>query len=270
MKQINTGRRTGRTAMRALQILFFAAGFISMAYFAVMISYAGLRTAFAPFWLAAGICGISVSLVLRGLILKGTAVPAPVLTGIWAVILVTVFVFAGVEGMILHAAAQGAEPGADYVIVLGAQVRGTRITKSLRYRLEAAFLYLEENPDTKVIVSGGQGSGEDLSEAEAMKGYLLERGISEERILTEDRSVNTAENIRFSKELLDADRKDVREPKVVLATSSFHVYRGLRIARKQGLEHVSGLPAKNDAILVFSYYIRECLAVIKDFLVGNL
>ena len=161
------------------------------------------------------------------------------------------------------------ERDADYVIVLGAQVRGTRITKSLRYRLDIALEYLEENPSAKVIVSGGQGSGEDISEAAAMKGYLIERGLEAERILLEDRSVNTAENIRFSKELIEADGGS-EEASVVIATNSFHVFRALRIAAKQGLTQVSGLSARNDQILMASYYVRECLAIIKDFLWGNI
>ena len=105
-----------------------------------------------------------------------------------------------------------------------------------------ALDYLEENPSAKVVVSGGQGSGEDISEAAAMKGYLVEHGLEEERILLEDRSVNTAENIRFSMELIEADWSGREaEPSLVIATNSFHVFRALRIAKKQGVTQVSGL-----------------------------
>lgn len=84
------------------------------------------------------------------------------------------------------------------LIVLGAQVDGKRITNSLQRRLDRAVKYLEEHPDTMVIVSGGRGKGEEIAEAEAMEGYLLEKGIEGMRIRKEDRSRTTKENLIFS------------------------------------------------------------------------
>lgn len=257
--------------MRALEIGFLAAGAFSIIYFVAIIAYAGIRTAFAPFWLLVGIAGVAVGLALHFWIGKGQSLPGKVLILVWAALGAAILVFGAIEGRILSDATKKPTPEVDYVIVLGAQVRGTQIARTLRYRLEAALIYLEENPQAKVIVSGGQGSGEDISEAEAMQAYLMEHGISQERILLEDKSVNTAENIRFSKEILEADWKgENRPPTVAIATSSFHIYRALRIAKKQGLEQVSGIPAQDDPVLAFSYYMREGFAVMKDFLVGNL
>ena len=94
----------------------------------------------------------------------------------------------------------------DYLIVLGAHVNGTRLSRALRFRVEKAEEYLRENPRTLAVLSGGRGVDEKISEAKAMADYLLAHGIERERLLLEERSVSTAENLRFSLELLP-DRK---------------------------------------------------------------
>ncbi|MBQ1396632.1 MAG: YdcF family protein [Eubacterium sp.] len=122
----------------------------------------------------------------------------------------------------------------DYVIILGAGlVDGERIGKLLRDRLDKAIkVYRKDPTPPKMIPSGGQGGDEKLAEAAAMKAYLLENGIPEEDILTEDRSTNTLQNLQYSKEILDGleGRKYT-----ALVTSNYHVYRALRHAKKVGL-----------------------------------
>ena len=86
----------------------------------------------------------------------------------------------------------------DYLVVLGAQVNGTKLSNSLRLRVERAGEYLEENPETKAVLSGGKGTGEDITEAEAMYRYLEKKGISPERL--SERGAfpqNTSENLKF-------------------------------------------------------------------------
>ena len=91
-------------------------------------------------------------------------------------------------------------PDLDYIIVLGAHVAGTRLSKALLERTRRALRYLEENPETRAVLSGGQGQGEQISEAEAMYRYLTEHGIDGSRLILEDRSTNTKENLDFSLE----------------------------------------------------------------------
>ena len=122
-----------------------------------------------------------------------------------------------------------AEAGADYCIVLGAQMKSSGPSEVLRRRLDKAVEYLLANPGTMVIVSGGKGSNEPVSEAVGMYDYLIKAGIAPERILTEDQSGNTFENLLFSGELLDKENDSV-----VLVTKNFHMFRALGIARKQG------------------------------------
>ena len=166
------------------------------------------------------------------------------------------------EWKISEASTMEPEKNADYIIILGARVKGTVPSLSLKYRIEAASSYLKENHETAVIVSGGQGPGEDISEAEAMKRELLDRGISDERILLEDRSTSTKENIRFSKELLPPGADSVH-----VVTNDYHIYRAVQIARSEGLE-TGGIPAVTPQSVKYKSRIREYLAITKYFLLS--
>ncbi len=151
----------------------------------------------------------------------------------------------------------------EAVIVLGCQVRGEEPSLMLARRLDAALEVLSENPEALCVVSGGQGSGEDISEAEAMKRYLVERGISEERIIQENRSVSTRENIRFSAELL----KERGLSRAVIATNEFHQYRAGLYAKRSGLtagHHSGRTPLYN----LLNYIVREWAALFDAFVRG--
>lgn len=169
-------------------------------------------------------------------------------------------------GLIVSAAAAVPEVGVDYVIVLGASLHADGSPKeALRYRLDAALAYLEENPDSICIVSGGQGSDEPCTEAYAMAEYLVEHGLDADRILLEERSTTTAQNLAYSRELMDS-----ADASVVVVTNNFHVFRAVHLARGQGLANVSGLAAELKPIYVPQATLRECFAIAKDALVGNL
>lgn len=251
--------------MNVLAIIFFIIGIFSLVYLAAIISYAGSGTAFLWFWITAGIVSILFSIVLLYLYSHKIVVGKYIKVGFTLILLLGVFTFLLVEGNIISKGRHQPDPGADYVIILGAQVRGTALSKALKNRLDTAYDYLMDNEGTIVIVSGGQGSGEDISEAEAMSQYLISRGIQKARIIKEDQSTNTNENINFSKELMTTGNHYV-----VLVTNQFHVYRSTSIAKKQGLSSVQGLGAPTDDILMLSYYVREFFAVLKDKLAGNI
>ena len=93
----------------------------------------------------------------------------------------------------------------------------------------------------------------------------MSAGIEEERIILEDKSTSTVENIKFS-----MDNINNKEAQVVIITNKFHVMRACLIAKKQGLENVSGLPVKSNPLLALNCYVREFFAVVKDKLVGNI
>lgn len=156
----------------------------------------------------------------------------------------------------------------DYLIVLGAQIRpdGTPV-RALRFRLEAARAYLAANPHTQAIVSGGRGANEPESEAAVMARWLERHGVDRARIAIEDASTTTAENIAYSMRLLGACAADAH---IGIATNDYHLYRALRTARAQGLRHVYGVPAPSTPQRLPRNLLRECFALIKNRIQGNL
>lgn len=178
---------------------------------------------------------------------------------------VGVLLFVIVEISILSGFFAKGKEGLDYIIVLGAQVRENGPSYVLQKRLDAAYEYLENNPATIVIVSGGQGSNEPTSEAQGMYDYLVGRGIAPERILLEDESRNTDENIRYSMQLFDAENSSVG-----IVTNNFHVFRGVHLARAEGCADVYGIAAGSHPGYLPNNMLREFFGVVKDFLAGNL
>ena len=168
-------------------------------------------------------------------------------------------------GMIAREFKSKGHQNLDYIIVLGAQVREDGPSVVLKYRLDTAIRYLNDNPSSGCIVSGGQGYNEPFSEAEGMHDYLVENGIDSERIILEDQSTNTVENIRNSKVLFDDSYNSVG-----IVTNNFHTFRAVQISKKQGLRNVSGIAAESNIIYLPNNVLRECCGILKDWLYGNI
>ncbi|QOS92749.1 YdcF family protein [Brevibacillus sp. JNUCC-41] len=149
---------------------------------------------------------------------------------------------------------------ADYLIILGARVKGSVPSLSLQYRIDKAAEYLKANKHTVAIVSGGKGPGEDISEAKAMQQGLIAQGIEEARIMMEDKSTTTHENIVFSKELIPDTAASG-----LIVSNDFHIYRAVEIARKEGLD-LKGMPAKTPKVSLLKSYTREYLAITNYYL----
>lgn len=167
----------------------------------------------------------------------------------------------------------------DYVIILGARVKGEKPAKSLMERIKAATEYLKENPEVKVIATGGKGKNEGIAEGVAIKRELLKNGISEDRIILEDKSKNTVENFRFSLEKIrnsengknkNYENNGNRKIKVLIVTNDYHIFRSKNIARKVGFDNkdyeIYGLPAKTPLISIPQSYFREFLSNVNYFL----
>lgn len=163
--------------------------------------------------------------------------------------------------------AEGQEPVADgtneYAIILGAKVNGETPSLTLHYRLKAALSYAETHPDVRFILSGGQGPDEDIAEAEAMRRYLTEHGIDEDRLLIEAQSTSTYENLLYSKKLLPEDVESI-----TIITSDFHLARARMLADSLGLK-TDALAAKTPESVKVQQHIRERLAIIKTYIVGK-
>lgn len=156
----------------------------------------------------------------------------------------------------------------DYVIILGAGLNGDKVSRRLEYRLQEGLKYLKEKIDVKAIVSGGQGKDELISEAEAMGRYLRSRGISKDRIICEDKSTSTIENMVFSKRIINAINND-KDIKVLIVTSDYHMFRSKMICRSLGLK-CFGITSKSPRGKRVNYMIREYFATIKDWIYLNL
>ena len=173
------------------------------------------------------------------------------------------FVVLSITGGVIARSAEGTtDPAADYLIVLGCQVRGTVPSRMLRQRIDAAADYLNTYPDAIAIVSGGMGPGEDITEAQCMYSCLTAAGIDPDRILLEDQATSTSENLCFSLELMETDS-------VAIVSNEFHLYRAGQMARQLGLSPAL-IPASTEyPILLASYTLREILAVWKFHLFGG-
>lgn len=140
---------------------------------------------------------------------------------------------------------------ADYIVVLGAGIRGDQVTPLLAARIEKGIELLGYNPDAVLIMSGGQGPGEDIPESRAMAAYAASQGVDTERIIMEQKSVSTQENLRFSRELMNRQK-----PEVIVVTTAYHVFRALILAKQQGIR-CKGFGAKTKWYFTLNAFIRE-------------
>ena len=181
-------------------------------------------------------------------------------------IVIGIVLFLIVESFII-AYPKKSENNADYIIVLGAGLtNGKQVSLTLKDRLEAAITCINEyGNDGYIVVSGGRGEDEDISEAEAMKNYLAEKGIPKDKILMEDKSTSTLENLKFSRNIIEEHgNKDISEFKIKIVTTDFHALRSSILAKKNGYSEVEVYSSDTISYLIPVFYIRESLAVVKD------
>jgi uncharacterized SAM-binding protein YcdF (DUF218 family) len=152
----------------------------------------------------------------------------------------------------------------DAVIVLGCGIKGETVSRQLSLRLETALVYHKRNPGAVIFVSGGQGAGEDITEALAMERWLTERDVPSTQIIREEESTSTYENIRHTKQLIEGVFDGI--PRLALITSEFHIYRGEWFANEAGL-NVTRLHAPSTWYSAPVNYARECAAVIKMWVI---
>jgi len=237
---------------------------LCLIYYIVCVNYAGFGAAFVFMWLVAAVLFMSIFIIFRMIKMNDISVPTWVKILFWGVFAIGIGIFILLEGLIISKMNSVPTVACDYIIVLGAQIKGTKVTNSLRERLDTAYDYIASNPNTKIIVSGGQGKGEDITEAYAMKEYLVARGIKDSKIMMENRSSNTTENMKFSVGFID-DKK----ASIGIVTSNFHIYRSIKLAKAQGLTNVIGIASPCDSILFLNYMVRESIGVAKDAVMGN-
>jgi len=147
------------------------------------------------------------------------------------------------------------------VVVLGCKVNGDKPSLSLEERLVEAYDYLSTNPEAACIVTGGKGDDENISEAECMYRWLVDKGIDKTRIYREDRATSTKENIIYAKEIMEDN--DLNRD-IVVITSDYHTYRAGMTAEENGLNYGSS-PSKTSIWIFPSFYIRELYAILAEW-----
>lgn len=263
---------------------------LCLAYYGVIVCYSGISTSFAWFWLLAGLfLGTLAAGALYGRH-HPKKVPLRVSVSVSTFLLASLVIFCVVEVFIFVGAAGANTPNLDYVIVLGAKVEDGRISNSLQMRLDRTYEYSRRNPETVFILSGGKGNDEPASEASMMYQYLRSKGVPERQLVMEERSKSTVENIAYSKVLIDEMERgkdsqkagelhkapgpymEVEDKPVQIGvlTSNFHVFRAVQIGKRWGFHEIYGIGARSDRVLFVHLCVRECAAVLKDKLMGNM
>ena len=167
-------------------------------------------------------------------------------------------VYAAAVSVLMYRAARNSPGGEDTtLVILGCKVRNGKPSRMLRRRLDTAAAYLSKHERTFAVVSGGKGNDETVSEAQCMKNFLTAEGIAPEKIFSEDRSTDTAENIRNSAKLIEQTGLPAE---ITIVTDGFHQYRAALLAERAGLRCHS-LSAKTSWWLMPTYCLREWLAV---------
>lgn len=223
--------------------------------YAGLVYATGSGTGFFLVWIGLGIVWFLLGISFRMEVWKNVPRSVKIIGG--SIIGIGLLAFFIIEGCVVSQMRVDGRTGLDYIIVLGAQVRKDGPSPVLRYRLDRAVEYLNENPDTICIVSGGQGSNEPWPEAEGMAQYLQQKGIGATRILLEDQSQTTEQNIINSKKLM----KDGAS--VGIVTNNFHVFRAMQIAKKYGLSDSCGIAAGSTPKYLPNNMLREFFAEMK-------
>ena len=230
---------------------------LCLLYYIIIVIYSGVSTSFALIWPC---LAIFLGLLAAGWWFDSQhegRIPVWIGVSVGTVCAAGFLILVITEVLIGWSAITATGQPADYVIVLGAQVHADKPSVVLKYRLDEAILYLNENPETVCIVAGGQGKNEPYSEAYGMAQYLMQNGIDKERILLEDQSKTTEENLRYSRKFLPEDAE------VGIITNDFHMFRALQIAQKQGLSDVCGIAADSTKFYLPNNMLREYFAEIK-------
>ena len=214
------------------------------------------------------LCCAAAVLVFYGMLRRRRSKTAGILCAIVSAVLAAGFMlFLAAEIPVWTHAGSDEQTDAPYLIVFGAAVHGSTPSLSMRERLDAALGWIEAHPEGKVVVSGGQGANEELSEAEAMSRWLVDHGVARERILLEDDSTSSYENLLFSMRVIEDDGGDPSGP-VALCSSEYHLYRLRMLGETFGCEPVMIAAKTGHITLRINYAVREAFAVWRIWLLG--
>lgn len=247
-----------------LSIMLATLSVIFVVYYIAVGTFAGFYMSILYIWPFFSAC-IVLYLLTRSLVKLGILpIPKWAIVTFYVLFFVCLAFFLSVEACIFSGFFSSAPEDVDIVVVLGAKVNGENPSLALKMRIDAAYDYLADNPDTICIASGGQGADEGISEAECIARELVARGIDSSRIIIEDRSTSTSENLKYTAELVGD-----KNASVAVVTNNFHVFRSMALARRCGLQNISGISADLPSILLPHYLAREFISIVVDTARGN-
>ncbi len=250
-----------------IRILWFILVLMFLGY-ALMIYMVGSGTFSFAIWLAgAAFFGLCFFMSGNG---RWAAVPTSIRYSAYIVLVIVAAIFFVCQIAILSHFGDKGEKNLDYVIVLGAQMRSGGPSVVYRYRLDKAKDYLDENPDTICITTGGQGKNEQMSEGLGGSEYLVKLGVPKDRIIAETKSLDTQENIKNALELIETNEGSTNNLSIGIVTNGFHVFRGVRLAKKLTDAEVCGIAAYMTPQYVPNNMLRETFGILRDFFTGKL
>lgn len=243
--------------------IFFVAGIACIMYYIICGVFTKFGQSMLWVWPVAGMCLLARFAIVQISIKRNSPIPYPnwFITLIRLCFAIALVLFIFVEAFVYSGFHYDCPQGVDYVIILGAKTGSVTIEA----RMEKACEYLIDNPETKVIVTGGQGPDEEMTEAEYMRKGLIRRGIDASRIIIENRSTSTAENLEYSKALISESKASI-----AIVSNNYHIFRALGIAGKYFGGDIYGIPMDSNPISLPHYMVREFFTVAVDSLRGNL
>ena len=238
-------------------IIFTILGVLFVIYFIKVSLYWGRIDSFNTVMICMGLLWIIASIKLKSILSLVKKAPKAIRVFFKICVLIFISSFVIIELTIIFNMRTTAASDADYVIILGCQVDGSIPSIPLTNRVHTAVKYLNENKNTNVVITGGKGPGENISEAEAMKRILIRNGIDHSRIFEESNAKSTMENFTFSDALYDLQDKHI-----VVVSTDYHIFRAVSIAKKLQYKNVTGLPSKSQPPILPVYLLREYAAVV--------
>lgn len=235
-------------------VIWFILGIILLIYGIDMISLKS-RNTFFLIWIIMGIISFLIGINCKYNFINSI----PLFIKFLLIIFLAIFLI--IEFLIISKFDDKGIKDLDYIIVLGALVYEDRPSIVLQYRLDKAYQYLKENKNTKCIVSGGQEKNEKYSEAKIMSDYLIKKGIKKERIILEDKSTTTKENLQYSSKYFEKNNNTIG-----IVTNNFHLFRSTYIAKKLEFKNLYGIASKSRIKNLPNNLLREFFAVLKCLL----
>lgn len=268
---------------KLISAIFFVCAGLCAVYFGVITGYSGIGTSMCLVWPLFACMFAAMGMLARNTGRHRMDMPRFLPSFVFTSFGLLLFVFAVIMNMVINSSKSEENPRVDYCIVMGARVYSNGISKTLKYRLDLACELGEKNPETVFVLAGGQEPGDPIPEAFAMYNYLSLKGIPNGRMLLEARSTSTLGIIQSAAEAIEADHNERRIPKgpgdriypddyvpsVGIITSDYHMFRSLALAERNGIEAPVPIAAASDSVLFVHNCVRESIAILKDFFMGN-